>query len=287
MGPAKVVTLSAILFCQGSMVGCKDDSGQYTCRKCGETIAVDAWVCPHCGAPAPASEEDRAAFQQRELEKILRSGNSIGIHFVEIPAGEFSRGSLRVRITKPFYLSIHEVTQEQYERVMGNNPSKFKGANLPVERVSWEDAVEFCRELSLKEGQTYRLPTEAEWEYTCRAGSMTAYCFGDDASWLGQYAWYGPNSGWKTNPVGKKRPNAWGLYDMHGNVWEWCQDWHGDYPSEDVTDPTGPKEGSARVIRGGSWFNLEWYCRSAYRSWRRPSNRNHYLGFRVALVPDE
>ncbi len=220
--------------------------------------------------------------------------------FVLIPAGEFLMGSPeseeyreddeqqhRVRITKPFYLGVHEVTQEQYQRVMGENPSEFKGANLPVEQVSWEDAVEFCRKLSEKEGKTYRLPTEAEWEYACRAGSAARYCFGDDESQLGQYAWYDANSDVATHPVGGKLPNDWGLHDMHGNVWEWCQDWYGDYPSEDVTDPTGPKEGSDRVFRGGSWLRDAVLCRSAYRGKGKPTLRYDVLGFRVSLVPDK
>lgn len=127
----------------------------------------------------------------------------------------------------------------------------------------------------------YRLPTEAEWEYACRAGATTDYSFGNSDAELGDYGWYDENSGGKTHPVGKKKPNAWGLYDMHGNVWEWCQDWHGDYPSGSVTDPTGPVSGSRRVYRGGSWLNVAWFCRSADRDGDAPANRSHYLGFRV------
>jgi formylglycine-generating enzyme required for sulfatase activity len=174
---------------------------------------------------------------------------------------------------------------------MKNNPSYFKGAENPVEQVSWEDAVEFCRKLSelsaeKAAGNVYRLPTEAQWEYACRAGTTTQFSFGDDESDLGDYAWYRENSASKAHPVGGKQPNAWGLYDMHGNVWEWCQDWYDDYPSGAVTDPTGPADGSGRVIRGGGWDFIAEICRSAYRSGFGPSFRSlSDCGFRVCLSP--
>ena len=179
-----------------------------------------------------------------------------------------------------------EVTQEQYQKVMGTNPSQFKGPQNPVEKVSWADAVEFCGKLSAMPaektaGHVYRLPTEAEWEYACRSGTTTAYGFGDDASRLGDYGWFDGNSDSSTHPVGEKKPNAWGLYDMHGNVWEWCQDWYGDYPSGSTTDPTGPSSGSFRVDRGGSWCSSAGYCRSAYRYRNAPESRGNFLGFRV------
>jgi len=130
-------------------------------------------------------------------------------------------------------------------------------------------------------GHVYRLPTESEWEYACRSGTTTAYGFGDDASGLGDYGWFDGNSDSSTHPVGEKKPNAWGLYDMHGNVWEWCQDWYGDYPSGSATDPTGATSGSLRVFRGGSWILNARYCRSAYRDWLGPGARGSSLGFRV------
>ena len=230
--------------------------------------------------------------------------NSIGMKLALIPAGEFLMGSPdndrdaweseqpkhTVRITKPFYMGVTEVTQEQYERVMGTNPSIFKGAQLPVERVSWEDAVKFCRELSAlpaerSAGRVYRLPTEAEWEYACRAGSKTKWSFGDAEPSLGEYAWYHSNSGEKTHPVGTKKPNAWGLYDMHGNVWEWCSDWYAEayYANSPLDDPTGATSGSSRVLRGGSWAHNARSCRSAYRDGSTPSDRSNYLGFRLAF----
>ena len=231
--------------------------------------------------------------------ELPESADSIGMKFKLIPAGTFTMGDAsgeddetphEVTLTKPFKMGIHEVTQAQYEQVMGVNPSGFKGADNPVEMVSWDDAVEFCRRLSelpaeKAAGNVYRLPTEAEWEYACRAGTTTKYSFGDDESELGDYAWYGVNSDQKTHPVGSKKPNAWGLYDMHGNVFEWCQDRYGDYPSGSVTDPTGPAVGSFRVSRGGSWLYSAGSCRSAYRGRDYPSDCSLNLGFRVSLSP--
>ena len=219
--------------------------------------------------------------------------NTIGMELVLMPAGEFEMGSNdgdrdekpvhTVKITKPFYLSTTEVTQAQYEAVMGTNPSRFKGPDLPVEEVSWEVAMEFCKKLSAKENKPYRLPTEAEWEYACRAGTKTNYCFGNNEDDLGDYAWYDKNAGKQTHPVGQKKPNAWGLYDMHGNVYEWCADWYGDYPGETLIDPAGPTTGVIRVLRGGGWLSGARYCRSAYRLRFGPGFRYYSLGFRLAL----
>jgi len=225
--------------------------------------------------------------------ELPKSANFIGMEFKLIPAGTFTMGEYddahEVTLTKPFKMGVHEVTQAQYEQVMGVNPSEFKGADHPVDTVSWDDAVEFCRRLSelpaeKAAGNVYRLPTEAEWEYACRAGTKAAFSFGDDeAEW--EFAWYSDNSASKAHPVGGKQPNAWGLYDMHGNVWEWCQDWYDDYPSGAVTDPTGPVSGSYPVFRGGGWDDTAEGCRSAYRYWKEPSFRNYSIGFRVSLSP--
>jgi formylglycine-generating enzyme required for sulfatase activity len=216
--------------------------------------------------------------------------------FALVPAGEFRMGSTdgndderpvhTVRISQPFYLGIHAVTQGQWETVMGDNPSRFKGdVNRPVETVSWEDVHTFIDKLNAREGGTqyrlHRVPTEAEWEYAVRAGSTTAYCFGDDHRQLGEYAWYSENAGGETHPVGRLQPNAWGLYDMYGNVWEWVQDWYGKYTAEPVTDPPGPASGSSRVYRGGSWSSYAGRCRSAYRSGGAPVARHDDRGFRL------
>jgi formylglycine-generating enzyme required for sulfatase activity len=229
---------------------------------------------------------------------------SIGMEFVLIPAGSFMMGSAddaqgadenekpahRVTISKPFYLGKYEVTQAQWEAVMGNNPSNFKGQNNPVELVSWNDVQTFIERLNQKEGtKKYRLPTEAEWEYAARAGTTTAYSFGDDKGSLGQYAWYKDNSGWGTHPVGQKKPNPWGLYDMYGNVEEWVQDtWGSNYYAESpASDPRGPSfRMPYSMIRGGSWFDYARELRSANRDSQSQDLRFDENGFRLAFSPD-
>jgi formylglycine-generating enzyme required for sulfatase activity len=239
------------------------------------------------------------------------------IEFVYIRPGTFMMGSPeaetgrnnderqhRVTLTKGFWLGKYEVTQAQWEAVMGSNPSQFKGADLPVEHVSWNDCQAFIRKLCEKEGMlpgVYRLPTEAEWEFACRAGTTGPY-----AGNLDSMAWYGNNSGatrldvkslgdaeqnaykqkimdnrGTTHVVGAKSPNAWGLFDMHGNVWEWCLDWYGDYPTGIVTDPAGPGSGSRRVFRGSSWSLDAGRCRSAWRNKAGPSGHSDDLGLRL------
>jgi formylglycine-generating enzyme required for sulfatase activity len=238
------------------------------------------------------------------LEKLRGpdSGQALTIPDLElvlqpIAAGSFAMGSetgdrdekpvTRVMLTKPFWLGRTEVTQREWVAVMGNNPSHFKGDNLPVEQVSSEDALAFCRKLTereraagrLPEGYVYTLPTEAQWEYACRAETTA-----DDAGNLADLAWYDRNSGRTTHAVGTKRANAWGLSDMHGNVWEWCLDWYVNrLPGGQATDWTGPASGSYRVYRGGGWADPDRYCRSSLRHLGGPGIRSPYLGFRVAL----
>jgi formylglycine-generating enzyme required for sulfatase activity len=239
--------------------------------------------------PAPPKE-------QKTLTLTL--AKDVEMTLTLIPAGKFTMGSpqneagrdddegpqKQVTLTKPFYMGIYEVTQAQYNAVMSSNPSKFKDWSHPVEQVSWNDAVAFCKKLSEKTGRTVRLPTEAEWEYACRAGSRTRYSFGDDEEQLPRYAWFDKNSGSKTHPVGQKQRNAWGLYDMHGNVWEWCNAWYGgSYANAVETDPTGPAKGDRRVLRGGSWDDGPRSCRSAARYGVTPGVRSNINGFRVAV----
>ena len=220
-----------------------------------------------------------------------------GMEFVYIQPGAFIMGSPlgeegrnrdemqnRVTLTKGFYMQTTEVTQGQWKAIMGSNPSYFKecGDDCPVDRVSWRDAQDFIWKLNHREGASrYRLPTEAEWEYAARAGSTTRFSFGDSDADLDQHGWYRSNSGSKTHPVGRKKPNAWGLYDMHGNVWEWCQDLYRDYPSGSVTDPTGPTSSSYRVLRGGSWRSGLRSLRSANRNGAYRVRGGYSIGFRL------
>jgi formylglycine-generating enzyme required for sulfatase activity len=222
--------------------------------------------------------------------------NSIGLKLKLIPAGSFQMGSPdseedhsanegpvhKVTISKPFYLGVYEVTQEQWEKVMASNPSSRKGANQPVTDVSWNDAQEFIRKLSEQEKVEYRLPTEAEWEYACRAGTKTAYYWGDgfDAG----YSWARQNSGGAAHDVGTLKPNTWGLFDMSGNVWEWCEDRYGTYAGAgEQTDPKGASSGESRVLRGGSWGSFTKNSRAACRDHSAPpTTRDSHLGFRLA-----
>jgi formylglycine-generating enzyme required for sulfatase activity len=188
--------------------------------------------------------------------KTIELPGGIPLEFCDIPG-------------KQYLLGKYPVTQEQYLAIAGVNPSYFKGDKLPVEKVSWDEATQWCQKLSEQSGQSVRLPTESEWEYACRAGTTTEYNTGDGEKALAKAGWYFGNSDGKTHPVGLKEPNAWGLHDMHGNVWEWCQDEVGD---------------RLRVLRGGSWdFSARW-CRSAYRSRWRPDVRGWDAGFRVCLA---
>ena len=239
--------------------------------------------------------------RQAHKALVLNLGRGVGMKLVRIPAGTFVMGSPgnepgrepdgregpqhKVTISKPFYVGVTEVTQEQYAAIMGKNPSTFKSAKNPVEQVSWNDAVGFCKRLSAKIRRPVRLPTEAEWEYACRGHTKTRFYFGEEDKQLGDYAWHKGNSGDKTHPVGQKKPNEAGLHDMYGNVWEWCLDWYdkGYYAKAKPVDPRGPKSGSVRVRRGGSWHHAPRYCRSAGRYDHHPNRRFYHLGFRVVL----
>jgi len=194
-----------------------------------------------------------------------------------------------VTLKKPFYMGKFAVTQEQYHAVIGTNPSHFKGKDNPVEMVSWDDAQRFCKKLMKQMKQSVRLPTEAEWEYACRAGTTTTWHSGDTKADLGRVAWYGENSSGKTHPVGQREPNVFRLYDMHGNVWQWCQDWYEEnyYRKSEAENPQGPAQGNLRLLRGGSW-NIPRGC--ATRDWSIPVLQSNGGGFRVVVpavaVPD-
>jgi formylglycine-generating enzyme required for sulfatase activity/TolB-like protein len=266
------------------------------------------------------SSKDEVVIKERDTEKLdvvlnkkrnKTSSGSSNIEMVEIQAGSFMMGSPsneknrnsdekkhKVTIRKSFLMSKTEVTQKQWQAVMGNNPSYCIGDDNPVERVSWFNCVKFCNKLSEKEGlepvyningnnvtwdkskRGYRLPTEAEWEYACRAGTTTRFNTGNSDSDLKRAGWFKDNSGRKSHPVAQKTPNSYGLYDMHGNVWEWCWDWFGSYGGDITADPVGASSGSYRVFRGGAWYNDAQRCRSAYRNNDSPNNSYHSVGFR-------
>ena len=276
----------------------------------GSFVGSDGkWNLPP-GGPSPAiapfdvtKAQEYQAGWAGHLGMPVEINNGIGMKLELVPPGEFEMGSPdadketrndekpqhRVRITRPFYLGKYPVTQEQWEAVMGSNPSQTKGPKNPVNLVSWYHCQVFLGKLNAKtagQGGKFVLPSEAQWEYACRAGSTTKYCFGDDETQVGDYAWYKANSGEICRPVGEKKPNAWGLNDMHGNVWEWCQDRYGEgyYVMSLADDPVGPLEGTSRTSRGGSYYNPAGYCRSARRDGQLPSVRYATLGFRVCLT---
>ncbi|MCF8105882.1 MAG: SUMF1/EgtB/PvdO family nonheme iron enzyme [Desulfohalobiaceae bacterium] len=239
------------------------------------------------------------------LPQGSRFTNSVGMDFVRLQSGVFTMGSPeneygrddnerqhQVALTKDFYIQTTEVTQRQWKAVTGENPSYFQicGSDCPVEQVSWNDVREFIKKLNqMEHTETYRLPTEAEWEYACRAGSRTPFYGGgriaeDPLGYnqdLALRGWYFRNSEKSPHRVARKEPNAWGLYDMHGNVWEWCRDWVSKYPFHAVSDPAGPGQGLHKIRRGGSWSHYPVFCRSAYRSWIDPDSATPEIGFRL------
>ena len=272
-------------------------------------VLADEQAPPIASAPFDAKaavqfQKDWATYLKVDLE----TKNSIGMPLRLIPAGEFTMGSPKsetnrdedevshvVRISKPFYLGQHEVTQGEWNAVMKFQPWKGKGyttegANHPATHIDWDSADNFCKVLSEKEGKTYRLPTEAEWEFACRAGPTTAYPFGNDDKDLVKSAWFGSNVGENgekfTHPVNQKLANPFGLHDMSGNVWEWCADWLDEkyYSKSPKSDPQGAASGEKRVYRGGGWIHHSSKCRSAARSGYFPIYKSNAVGFRVVRV---
>ncbi|MBE3068667.1 MAG: SUMF1/EgtB/PvdO family nonheme iron enzyme [Planctomycetes bacterium] len=255
--------------------------------------------CGGEGAPAPPAPSAAAAVE--------KTTTKTGIEMVLVPAGEFIMGSDRgepderpahtVRLGA-FWMDTREVSQQAYQALMGKNPAKFAGPDRPVERVSWLGAVRYCNMRSLREGlpacydpktlacdpsaDGYRLPTEAEWEYACRAGGVAAYAFGDDPAGLGKVAWFKDNAAGATHPVGQKEPNAWGLHGMHGNVAEWCEDFYAegyDAAPGEAADPRGPPSGDERILRGGSWRSSADACRASARASEAPGFADVCFGY--------
>ena len=295
-------------------------------RKTGDEEKARLWeervkkIHTKPGVERPAKEESEGVLGKREngnKELTEDLGNGVELELVWIPPGEFMMGCVppeahfegpvhKVNITKGFWMGKYEVTQAQWNVIIGANPSHFKNgkngapqdtSNYPVEDVSWYNCQEFLKKLSQKTGKTYRFPTEAEWEYACRSGTTTAFHYGDSlnslqANFNGNYPYndtlIGPHMK-KTTEVGYYRPNAWGLYDMHGNVLEWCHDWDARdyYKSSPMNDPQGPSSGENRVIRSGSWTNWAKTCRSASRNSGKPEFSYNYYGLRVVMSSTE
>ena len=258
--------------------------------------AICVWPSrPSCGQSS--NQTSPPAVARSNDIRIVNLGGGVVMEFVRIRPGAFRMGSTKgfsnerpvhlVVIKDPFYLGKYKVTQEQWKAVMGNNPSNFQGARNPVDTVSWNDCTNFVAKLNEKlPGQTFRLPTEAEWEYACRAGNAGDYCYGDGESNLRAYAWYSKNSESTTHPVGGKKPNAWGLHDMHGNGLEWCQDvYHETYEGAPVEGSAWMEGSNAmnRVLRGGAWLYDAFSLRSAVRGKGAASVRDSYCGLRLAL----
>ncbi|MHC4251825.1 MAG: protein kinase domain-containing protein, partial [Planctomycetota bacterium] len=277
-----------------------------TDRDGGQGASSPAGQSPSSASSAVKDVDVRAAKPPPTL--TLDLGGGVEMEMIYIKPGVFTMGGTievepdhswqgvekpkhEVAITQGFYVGKYEVTQAQYEAVTGGNPSKSKDPDRPVEQVTWDDAAQFCRLAQEKTGRQFRLPTEAEWEFACRAGSTDRFCFGSDWAALGEYAWFGDNSDGQTHPVGRKRANAWGLHDMHGNIWEWVADWHGSdyYANSPRENPTGPDAGDRRIFRGGARGDGPPSCRSAFRGHHMPWHRDERHGFRagVSLSPAE
>jgi sulfatase modifying factor 1 len=304
------------------MAGCGED--EETTKVVEDDLATSAPEPSREPSPAPAPAPETPRPKPRTPPKKVSSAPvnlstsavegkpftipDLSMEMLWVKPGTFEMGSpssekdrqdretpYTVTLTEGFYLGQYEVTQSQWEKVMGSNPSEFKGADRPVETVSWTDVTAFCAKLTASEqvagrlpaGMTYQLPTEAQWEYACRAGTKTAFSFGDELTAKdANYAHDGYGTGLRrTSNVGQYASNPWGFHDMHGNVLEWCADWYGDYPTGAARDPVGPAGGSSRVLRGGSWLGTAYVARSAVRSWNEPAISNFILGFRLSLRP--
>jgi formylglycine-generating enzyme required for sulfatase activity len=249
-------------------------------------LLLAAWAGLIAGCSREGQESAKAAASAPKLVPLT--------NMVVIRGGTFQRLKFPVTISHDFWIGKYEVTQAEFASVMGTNTSHFTGdPNRPVEKVSFLDASAYCKRLNarerangtLPETYEYRLPTEAEWEYACRAGSTNRFSFGNDVALGDRFAWTAENSGATTHPVGQKEPNAWGLYDMHGNVWEWCQDWFEPYPAAPLTDPTGPATNKYKVFKGGGWNQDLPYGGASSRFMMGPQTGIHFVGFRVVLAP--
>ena len=311
---------AALAQADGPTISCKMDGNNLVVTYTGELYqssdAVSWSKVESATSPYQVKTGDKQLFfcakgDAGNKDYTIPLADGVDLDMIWIKPGTFIMGSPEdeqgrgydetqheVTLSGGYWLGKYMVTQAQYEAVMGSNPSFNQGADLPVEMVSWDDAKAFCKKLTdqeraagrLPEGYEYNLPTEAQWEYACRAGTRSALNSGsnltnkEECPEMDEVGWYGGNSDWQTHPVGQKLPNAWGFYDMHGNVYEWCLDWYDDYPADAVTDPTGPDAGNYRVLRGGSNGDDAQDCRSAARSHTSPDSSFDFCGFRVVLT---
>ncbi|MDR2368190.1 MAG: formylglycine-generating enzyme family protein [Deltaproteobacteria bacterium] len=272
-------------------------------KKSSVTLGLAPPIVAEGGKPGPRPPADPGPWRAPRIT-LVRPTISPGdlavfnsLDFCDIPSGLFQMGTNHddkqgqeyekpvhgVILSRPFRLAKYQVTQNLWEFCMGYNPSHFRGDMRPVENVTWREVQDFIQRLNSTSAQRYRLPTEAEWEYAARAGQDSPYYFGQTPDELPQHAWFGHNSGHRTQNIGLKDPNPWGLHDMLGNVWEWVSDWYGDYGPGTATNPKGPTEGSSKVIRGGGWGSAPWFCRVTTRSVKSPDERSPLIGFRLAL----
>ncbi|MBQ2592471.1 MAG: formylglycine-generating enzyme family protein [Candidatus Riflebacteria bacterium] len=286
----------------GSVIKVVDD--YYSCSKFTE-ISEEAQEEDSQGS-SNNIDKDKIGTDEVRIENIWIL-KDIALEMIYCPKGSFRMGSPKkreeypheVKLTKPFYIGKYPVTQMQYYAIMKKQPSFFKGEDRPVESVSWDDAKEFVENINflykrqLPQGYKFALPSEAQWEYACRAGTTSDLNNGRNiisgtgkSESLDEVAFYSQNSDDKTHPVGKKKPNNWGIYDMHGNVCEWCEDIYDYYPERDVTDPTGPESGSYHVLRGGSYLSNPGTCRSASRYYNYHDDKQKFMGFRLAMIKE-
>lgn len=237
-----------------------------------------------CGKKSASVAETPPPAPQKQIVPLT--------NMVAVKAGQFLRGKHVITLTHDYWIAKYEVTQGEFMALMGTNPSHFTGdTNRPVEKVKQVDAAAYCAAITRREraagklpdGLAYRLPTEAEWENACRAGSTNQFSFGDDTALADQFAWTSENADAATHPIGQKKSNAWGLHDMHGNVWEWCADWFEPYPQMNLTDPIGPSTSKFKVFRGGSWNHAIEFARSSNRFMMAADAGIHFVGFRIAL----
>ena len=266
------------------------------CPHCKNEIPADSKFCPDCGKPIEGTSEGSASSSKSGADTLEFTVGDVSFNIIWVEHGTFMMGATerveflwdkkpghRVTLTDDYYIGETEVTQALWKAVMGSNPSYFKGDNLPVEQVSWNDCQDFIEELNRKTGKNFRLPTEAEWEFAARGGNKSNHTQYSGSNNIFDVAWCINNSGSKTHPVKTKQPNELGIYDMSGNVWEWCQDWYGNYSSRPQTNPQGPISGSYRVFRGGCWTHDPLCCFLSFRCKRVSSLTRSGRGFWLAL----